>query len=150
MIPNIPRTVLYVEDDASYVLLIQRALRRSKLTDLPNLQVVTAAEEAFQYLLRHPPYTDRLAHPLPNLVLTDLRLPGKSGLQLVKWLREQPQFAELPIVMLTGSALDEDIEAAYELGVNFCLIKPAEVDALVSIIQALSVYWIPPSTKATS
>ncbi|HEY9652981.1 MAG TPA: response regulator [Coleofasciculaceae cyanobacterium] len=145
----VPKTVLYVEDDAAYVLLLRRALQRSKLDSLPNLRVVTTAEDAIRYLLRQPPYNDLIANPSPALVLTDLRLPGRSGLQLVEWLRGQPEFEGLSIVMLTGSALDEDIEQAYELGVNFCLIKPAEVDSLVSIIQALSLYWVPAPTKAT-
>jgi CheY-like chemotaxis protein len=143
------KTVLYVEDDAAYVVLIRRALQRSKLTNLPNLRTVRTAEEAISYLLGQAPYEDRFAHPLPTLLLTDLRLPGKSGLQLVRWVKEQVEFQQLPIVMLTGSALDEDIESAYEIGVNFCLVKPAEVEMLVSIIQALSVYWVPPPTKPT-
>lgn len=145
----VPKTVLYVEDDAAYVLLVRRALQRSKLENLPNLRVVTTTEDATRYLLGQPPYNDRIANPFPSLVLTDLRLPGKSGLYLVEWLRGQPEFESLSIVMLTGSALDEDIEKAYELGVNFCLVKPAEVDSLVSIIQALSLYWVPAPTKAT-
>jgi CheY-like chemotaxis protein len=143
------KTVLYVEDDPAYVLLLKRALQRSKLEKLPKLQVVTTMEDAVRYLLGQPPYEDRITNPLPSLLLTDLRLPGKSGMQLVQWVQEQPQFQHLPIVMLTGTALDEDIELAYQQGVNFCLVKPAEVDSLVSIILALSVYWIPPPTKAT-
>ncbi|MBD2441023.1 response regulator [Nostoc sp. FACHB-110] len=141
------KTVLYVEDDAAYILLVRRALQRSKLSNIPNLRVLTTAEDATNYLLGQAPYEDRIANPWPHLLLTDLRLPGKSGLQLVRWVREQEEFQQLPIVMLTGSALDEHIESAYELGVNFCLVKPAEVELLVSIIQALSVYWIPPLTK---
>jgi CheY-like chemotaxis protein len=144
-----PKTVLYIEDDAAYVLLVRRALQRSQLGNLPNLQVVATSEEAVRYLWGQPPYEDRLVYPPPNLVLTDLRLPGKSGLQFVAWLREQPEFRDIPTVLLTGSALDEDIELAYEQGVHFCLVKPIEVDALVSILQALSVYWVPPPTKAT-
>jgi CheY-like chemotaxis protein len=143
------KTVLYVEDDPAYVLLLKRALQRAKLEDLPKLQVVTTMEDAVRYLLGQTPYENRITYPLPSLLLTDLRLPGKSGMQLVKWVQEQPQFKRLPIVMLTGTALDEDIELAYEQGVNFCLVKPADVESLVSIILALSVYWIPPPSKPT-
>ncbi|MBW4563314.1 MAG: response regulator [Mojavia pulchra JT2-VF2] len=143
------KTVLYVEDDAAYVLLVRRALQKSKLDKLPNLRVVGTTEDAVRYLLGQTPYEDTVANPLPNLLLTDLRLPGKSGLQLLRWVREQVEFQQLPVVMLTGSALDEDIKMAYELGVNFCLVKPVEVDMLVSIILALSVYWIPAPTKPT-
>ncbi len=144
------KTVLYIEDDAAYVLLVRRAMQRSKLDKLPNLRVVGTVEDGTRYLLGQAPYEDRVTNPLPTLILTDLRLPGKSGMQLVKWLREQPEFEQLPIVMLTGSAVDEDIKQAYELGVNFCLVKPDEIDVLVSIIQALSMYWVPPPTKATT
>lgn len=144
-----PKIVLYVEDDPAYILLMKRAMQRSKFDNLPQLQVVTTSEAAMRYLLGEPPYDDRSAYPLPSLVLTDLRLPGKSGLQLVQWLREQPEMQNLPIVMLTGSALDEDIELAYEKGVNFCLVKPPDVNALVNIIQAISIYWVPSMPKAT-
>ncbi|WP_413171475.1 response regulator [Anabaena azotica] len=143
------KTVLYVEDDPAYVLLLKRALQRSKLENLPKLRVVTTMEDAVRYLLGQTPYEDRFANPLPSLLLTDLRLPGKSGMQLVQWVQAQPQFQHLPIVMLTGTALDEDIVLAYQQGVNFCLVKPADVDSLVNIILVLSVYWIPPPTKAT-
>lgn len=144
-----PKTVLYVEDDAAYVLLVRRALQRSKLDNLPTLRVVESMEEAMLYFLGKLPYQDRGVNPLPTLLLTDLRLPGKSGLQLVKWVREQPPFENLPIVMLTGSALDEDVELAYQQGVNFCLVKPVEVDRLVNVIHAISIYWVPPPTKGT-
>ncbi|HEY9881313.1 MAG TPA: response regulator, partial [Leptolyngbyaceae cyanobacterium] len=138
MTETAPKTVLYIEDDAAYVLLVKRALQRSKLDTLPHLEVVGSVEDAFRYLQGQDPYNNRATHPLPSLVITDLRLPGKSGLQLVKWVREQSQLASLPIVMLTGSAVDEDIKHAYELGIDFCLVKPTEVDVLVSVIQALS------------
>lgn len=142
-----PKTVLYIEDDRAFILLVQRALQRANLNNLPNLRVFTTVEGAIAYLMGQPPYDDRAINPLPTLVLTDLRLPGKSGLQLLQWIRQQAEFQELPVVMLTGSAVDADIEEAYELGVNFCLVKPTDVDTLVSIIQALSIYWVPPPTR---
>lgn len=142
-----PRTVLYVEDDRSFVLLVQRALQRAKLDKLPNLRVFSTVEGAMSYLMGQAPYDDRSLNPLPTLVLTDLRLPGKSGLQLLKWIRQQTKFQDLPVVMLTGSAVDADIEEAYDLGVNFCLVKPTDVETLISIIQALSIYWVPPPTR---
>lgn len=141
------KTVLYVEDDHAFILLVQRALQRSKLDNLPKLRVFTTVEEAIVYLVGQPPYDDRASYPIPALVLTDLRLPGKSGIQLLKWIREQENLHNLPVVMLTGSAIDADIEEAYELGVNFCLVKPNDVETLVSIVQALSIYWVPPPTR---
>lgn len=63
-------------------------------------------------------------------------------------VQAQLQFQHLPIVILTGTALDEDIVLAYQQGVNFCLVKPADVDSLISIILVLSVYSIPSPTKA--
>lgn len=149
MTETAPKTVLYIEDDSAYILLVKRALQRSKLDSLPHLEVMGSVEEAFCYLEGQAPYNNRSLHPLPSLVITDLRLPGKSGLQLVKWVREHPQFQALPVVMLTGSAVDDDIEHAYQLGIDFCLVKPTEVDVLVSVIQALSIYWVPPPTRAT-
>lgn len=139
--------ILYVEDDSTYILLVKRALQRSKLQPLPIIREVTTSEQAISYLSGHPPYNDRTINPLPTLVLTDLRLPGKSGLQLLRWIRQQPAFQALPVVMLTGSVLEADIEAAYAGGVNFCLIKPMQVEELVSIILALSVYWVLPALK---
>ncbi|ADI62855.1 response regulator [Trichormus azollae] len=143
------KTVLYVEDDPPYVLLLKRALQRSKLEKLPKLWVVTTMEDAVRYLLGQIPYEDRFTNPLPSLLLRDLRLPRKSGIQLVQSVQAQLQFQHLPIVILTGTALDEDIVLAYQQGVNFCLVKPADVDSLISIILVLSVYSIPSPTKAT-
>ncbi|MBD2020750.1 response regulator [Leptolyngbya sp. FACHB-36] len=140
------KVVLYVEDDSAYVLLFRRALQQSRLENIPEVHVVNTAETAIDYLSGNSPYDDRQQHPLPVLIITDLRMPGKGGMALLRWLKQQPDFQSIPTVMLTGSAEEGDIEQAYELGINFCLVKPTEAADLVNIVQALSIYWIPPPT----
>lgn len=138
------KVILHVEDSAQDVFLVQRAIQKSKLPELPELRVVNWVEDAQKYLLGEPPYDDRIAYPLPNLVLTDLRLPGKSGLDLLQWIRRHSIFQTMPVVMLTGSALDQDIQTAYDSGADLCLVKPDRPEDLINIMLALSVYWIPP------
>ena len=88
------------------------------------------------------PYGDRGRYPLPALMLLDLKLPGMSGFEVLLWLRQQPGLKRLPVVVLTSSKENTDINRAYELGANSYLVKPASFDALVNIIERLNHYWL--------
>ncbi|MEI2578802.1 response regulator [Scytonema sp. PRP1] len=94
------KTILVVDDESSDQFLIQRAF--SHLSPEFDLQVVETAEDAVRYLEGKEPYQDRGKYPLPVLVLLDLRLPGMSGLDLLKWIRQQSYLKELAIIALTA------------------------------------------------
>jgi DNA-binding response OmpR family regulator len=132
--------ILLVEDSPSDVLLIQRAFRKANVT-VP-LQVVTDGEAAVFYLSGQEPYSDRIRHPLPVLILLDLKLPRKSGAEVLQWLRQQPVLNRLPVVVLTSSKEYADINQVYDLGANAYMVKPVAFDNLVDIVKTLNMHWI--------
>lgn len=133
-------TILLVEDNHNDVLLMERAFRKAALC--AELQVVEVGEAAVAYLSGQEPYGDRERHPLPVLILLDLKLLGMSGFEVLAWLRAQPGLKRMPVVVLTSSKEAADINRAYELGANSYLVKPALVDALLDMVKTLDRYWL--------
>ena len=133
-------TILIAEDNRDDALLIQRALRRANLIN--PLQVVANGEQVIQYLKGDGQYADRSSYPLPELVLLDLQMPRVSGLEALKWIREQPEFELLPVVILTSSDQAPDARRAFELGANSYLIKPGNFEELAQMAQRLGASWL--------
>lgn len=133
-------TILLVEDNPKDVLLIQRAFRKANVS-VP-LQVVGDGEVAVRYLSGEDLYSDRDRYPLPVLLLLDLKLPRKSGAEVLEWLRQQPQLKRLPVVVLTSSKEYADINKVYDLGANAYMVKPVAFDNLVEIVKTLNLHWI--------
>jgi CheY-like chemotaxis protein len=140
MMPSMSGGVLLVEDDPNDVLLIQRAFTKANL-QVP-MQVVDNGEAAVSYLSGAGDYSDRDQHPLPILVLLDLKLPCRSGHEVLAWLRQQPGLKRLPVVVLTSSQEMGDIDRAYDLGANSYLVKPVAFNALIEIVKTLDLYWM--------
>lgn len=133
-------TLLLVEDDPNDVMLFRRAKDKSNLVN--PLQVVEDGEAAIAYLSGQGQYADRNRYPLPALVLLDLKLPRKSGLEVLAWLRQQPGLQRLPVVVLTSSRESLDVARAYDLGANSYLVKPVAFDSLLEMVKALGLYWL--------
>jgi CheY-like chemotaxis protein len=129
--------ILLVEDDHNDVLLIKRAFQKVKIAN--PIIVVNDGEQAVSYLAGREPFVDR---PLPILVLLDLKLPRKSGHEVLEWLRQQPNLKRLPVVVLTASSESSDVNRAYDLGANSYLVKPVTFDALVEMVKTLNLYWL--------
>lgn len=134
-------TVLLVEDDPNDILLIQRAFRKAKLTNI-NMQVIQDGDAAIDYLDGAGDYTDRDRYPFPVLILLDLKLPRRSGLEVLGWLRQQPELRRLPVIILTSSQENIDINHAYDLGANSYLVKPLGLNALVEVVTTINMYWL--------
>ena len=132
--------VLLVEDDPDHVLLIQRAFGKANLVN--PLRVVRDGEDAVAYLAGTGPYSDRSRHPLPSLILLDLKLPRKSGLEVLAWLRGEPQVKFIPVVVLSSSSEGPDVEKAYALGVNSYLVKPVNFGDLLEMVKSIGMYWL--------
>jgi CheY-like chemotaxis protein len=139
MTPGHP-TILIVEDNPDDVLLLERAFRKANLVN--PLRVVGDGQAAIDYLAGAPPYGDRAAYPMPALVLLDLKLPKRSGHEVLDWIRAQPGLRRLPVAMLTSSREAPDVNRAYDLGVNSYLAKPVDFDALLSMVRTLQLYWM--------
>jgi CheY-like chemotaxis protein len=133
-------TILHVEDDPNDVLLIARAFRKAETA--AQLQVVNDGEQAVQYLGGTNSFSKREQFPLPSLVLLDLKLPRKSGIEVLEWIRSQPGLKRIPVVMLTSSRQSVDINRAYDLGANAYLVKPVNFDALVEMMKTLDSFWL--------
>jgi CheY-like chemotaxis protein len=133
------KPILLVEDDPNDQMLIRRAFSKAKLGN--PLQIVDDGDAAVDYLGGQGRYADRAAHPLPALVLLDLKLPRRSGLEVLAWLRGQPGIGRLPVVVLTSSRESADVSRAYELGANSFLVKPVDFDGLLELIRSAGLYW---------
>lgn len=144
-------TILLVEDNTDDVFLIQRAFRTANLAN--PIRVIGDGEEAIAYLGGQGRYTDRARYPLPVLLLLDLKLPRRSGLEVLEWRLTQPGLRRLPTVVLTSSRENVDVNRAYDLGANSYLVKPVAFEALMDIVKTLNLYWLilnePPAVDIT-
>ena len=94
------------------------------------------------YLAGTGQFAERVRWPLPGLVLLDLKLPRRSGLEVLDWLRSQSGLRRIPVVVLTSSREVPDVDRAYDLGANSYLVKPGSPADLVAMVQALAGYWL--------
>lgn len=147
MIYRSDNPVLLVEDKPSDVLLFQRAYDKAQISH--PLQIVTNGQAAIDYLSGHPPYDNRATHPLPIVVLLDWKLPRRSGDEVLAWIRQQPALKRLPVVILTSSDQQVDVDRAYDLSSNSYLVKPATIAALTDLVRLVDQYWLQTNTHPT-
>jgi DNA-binding response OmpR family regulator len=131
--------VLMVEDDESHALLVKRVFERAGLAN--PVRVIRNGDEAVSYLSGEGDYADREANPVPAVLLLDVHVPGRSGLEVLWWLRGRTELKGLPVLMFSGSAESDDINRAFELGVDSYLVKPVAFDALLDAINGLGLRW---------
>jgi CheY-like chemotaxis protein len=127
--------LLYVEDNENDVLFFRRAMEQVA-TPVP-LAVVVDGAQAIDYLSGADPYGDRVLYPLPSVMLLDLKLPKKSGLEVLEWMRMQ-KLKQPKVVVYTSSAESTDVNAASRLGAFAYVIKPVSIGLLRQIAKALS------------
>jgi CheY-like chemotaxis protein len=132
--------VLVVEDDENDVIFVQRAFKHAGI--LNPLHIVRNGDDAVAYLEGTGPYADRDAHPLPVFVLLDLKMPRRTGLEVLAWVKERERLKRIPIVVLTSSKNEADINRAYELGANSYLVKPVSFEGLIELTKSLHLYWL--------
>jgi len=138
--------VLYAEDEKCDIFFLERAFQS---TGSPHwLNAVPDGEQAIDYLAGKGRFADRARHPLPALVLLDINMPKKSGLEVLKWIRQQPSFKSLSVLMLTSSPRPEDMEKARLLGADGYLIKPSDPLELVDLVMSLHDRWLSQPTAA--
>src|SRR5580765_819362 len=122
------KAILQVEDDPNDVFFLRHAMNKLEIAN--PLRVVTDGQQAIDYLKGVGKFADREQFPLPGLVLLDLKLPYVMGLDVLKWIRQESGL-ELVVLLMTASAEEADIAAAYRLGANAFLVKPSEAHKLV-------------------
>lgn len=131
--------VLLVEDNPRDAELTIRALKRHNLAN--RLFHVENGAEALDFLFRRGNYEDR-SDSSPKVVLLDLKLPKVNGLEVLRTMKSDPNLGTIPVVVVTSSAEDPDIRAAYDLGANGYVIKPVQFDAFLEAMSKVGVYWL--------
>jgi CheY-like chemotaxis protein len=134
-------TILLVEDNPADILLIQRAFRSENYSHV-SLQIVTDGDAAIFYLSGGGEYADRTIYPLPTIILLDLKLPHRSGYEVLAWIKEQPQLKRLPVVVMTSSKQQADVNKTYDLGVNSYLVKPDDFATMSDLLHSITEYWL--------
>lgn len=126
--------ILLVEDNPMDVDLTKRALRRNQLTS--QLVIARDGEEAVNMFARW-----EAGEAVPALILLDLKLPRLSGLEVLARLKSHPDYASIPVVVLTTSRDDGDVKRAYQLGANSYIVKPVDFDKFMEVAAQIEMYW---------
>jgi len=133
--------VLYAEDEPDDIFFMRYIW---ELVGIPNpLVEVKDGQEAIDYLAGQGTFSDRKQYPLPCLLLLDLNMPGKSGFDVLRWIRQQPNLTSLKVVVVSGSNQEADIATARSLGITDYIIKPSGLHTLLEIVQAKKDVWLP-------
>jgi CheY-like chemotaxis protein len=133
------RPILLVEDNPMDIDLTRRAFVRRKLAN--PIEVAKDGEAALAYLPRW-----EAGAPLPIIILLDLKLPKVDGMEVLRQLKSHPQFHTIPVVVLTSSNEDRDIQTAYKLGANSYITKPVDFDKFLEVAGHIEIYWLAVNT----
>lgn len=133
-------SLLLVEDNEDDVILMQLALKRAGIANV--LHVVEDGQQAIDYLGGAGEFADRDRFPLPAVIFLDLKLPLKSGHQVLAWIRQQPFLRDMTVVVLTSSNQPIDLQESYRLGANSYVVKPPTAEQLSDLAAAFKWYWL--------
>lgn len=132
--------LLLVEDNEDDAFLMRRSFKAAGI-DQP-FYVAEDGQQAIDYLAGRGQYSDRSQYPMPSFVFLDLKLPFKSGHEVLAWIKNQRELSEIIVVVMTSSNQPSDLEEAYRLGANSYVVKPPATEQLVSYAEAFKRYWI--------
>jgi CheY-like chemotaxis protein len=134
------RPILLAEDDRNDVFLCQHAMSLAGVSN--PLHVVRDGDEALRYIQGVGPFADRIAFPLPIILLLDVKMPKLTGLDVLAWLHEHPDQRSFMTIVFSSSSIPADIAEAYRLGAHSFVIKPASIDERVEFWRALQNWWL--------
>lgn len=133
------RALLLVEDDPNDVHFFRRGLEKAGLDG--SLQVAQDGEVAVDYIEGRGRYENRALHPLPALIVLDLKLPRKGGLEVLRWLRKDSRFKGIPVIILTSSTEPSDVAAARALGVTDYRVKSSDFQETCDLVRSIGLVW---------
>lgn len=133
-------SILLVEDNYDDILLIQRAFHKAKIQ--LSMSQVADGDQAIAYINQEGKYSDTETYPIPLLILLDLKLPRRSGFEVLAWIRQQSVLKRLLVVVLTSSQENSDLNRAYDLGANSYLVKPVNFQDFVKLVELINNYWL--------
>jgi len=141
-------SVLLVEDNPGDVRLIRESFRSLQIA--PALHVASDGVDAIEYLRS----TNSESKSRPDLIILDLSLPRKSGLEVLTEIKVTPGIRQIPVLILSSSAADTDVQKSYDLHANSYIVKPADLSQVLNVIKAVSEFWMStvrlPSMNASS
>ena len=144
---NFNYTILLVEDEENDATLVKMAFNRNNLQN--PVQWVQDGLEAIAYLNGEGVYADRAKYPFPEVLILDLKMPRMSGLELLSWIREHPEYRVIPTIIMTSSRMERDIDNAYTLGANTYMVKPSSFEELAKMVKLAHEYWAVSSKPKT-
>jgi len=133
-------TVLLAEDDENDAFFLKRTFEQ---VDIRNpLQLAVDGQEVIDYLGGTGKFSDRSHYPIPSLIILDLKMPRKTGMDVLEWKRQQSVLHCVPSIVLSSSAHRYDIERAYRLGANAFLVKPPSLAERVALAKLIKGFWL--------
>ncbi len=133
-------SILLAEDDANDVFFLQRAFKEAGIEN--PLYITRDGQEAIDCLGGAGKYSDRNQYPVPCLLILDLKMPRKTGMDVLEWRRAQTIVQCVPAIVLSSSAHRYDIERAYHLGANAFVVKPPSLEARVNLARVIKAFWL--------
>lgn len=132
--------IILVEDNPNDAELMVHSLKKNHLAN--KLIVLEDGEQALNYIFCRGQYAKRDSDELPKVIFLDLKLPKVNGLEVLEQVKSNDKTKQIPIVIVTSSKEDPDIEAAYRLGANSYVVKPVDFDQFKETINQLGLYWL--------
>jgi CheY-like chemotaxis protein len=132
-----PQTILYAEDNADDVFIFKLAFKRAALPHL--FCSVDDGQAAIEWLGGVGDFSDRARFPLPQIIITDIKMPRKNGFDLLQWIRSQNAHAKLPVVVLSSSDEPQDVKRAFELGATTYFVKTPQFRDVIDFLRTLPI-----------
>lgn len=132
--------ILLVEDNISDAEMTIRALKKNNLGH--KMLHVKDGEEALEFIFATGKYSERTVENTPKVVLLDLKMPKVNGIEVLQKIRADDRTKKIPIVVLTSSNEDPDIQECYRLGVNSYVVKPVQFEKFIKAVSELGLYWL--------
>lgn len=133
-------SILHVEDDDDDFFFVQRAAKTIGLTC--KITRACDGQEALDYLSGEGSFSNRKEFPIPSLVLLDMKLPRMMGMEVLRWIRANPELRSLVVIVFSSSPVTNDVDNAYDLGVNSFLVKPSGMDKFEHVLRLIRDYWL--------
>jgi CheY-like chemotaxis protein len=136
--------VLIAEDDENDVIVYRRVLPKIGMS---SVRFTGDGDQTIEYLKGEGEYADRDQYPFPNFLVLDIKLPRTDGMEVLKWIKENPSCKVTPTIMISGSVLDEEVQEAYQSGANAYFAKPNSMHEMSTVMKLIHDFWttaVPP------